>query len=136
MGASDSEDSAPVAAYTWRYWGLHAGEHELHWDRWHDRFTLHRVERVRFNYPMSVELGSGETRIRDRLTERLRRIRRSRVREAWEMPRLDRLCRSVVVASPATVLNSDPPPTYERSPEDDLWAVDPGRRLETLGYVD
>ncbi len=130
MGASDSEGPAPVAAYTWRYWGLHAGEHELHWDRWLDRLTFHRVERVRFNYPMSVELRNGETRLRDRLTERLRRIRRARGREAWEMPVLDRLRRPVVVAPPATVLSSEAPPTYERSPDDDLWAVDPGRRLE------
>lgn len=124
-----------VIAVTWRYWSIHAGDLEVHWDAWNEKHDVFQTTPTRFNYPMSVSISTTDASRRPGLLESLRarldQARRHGNREWLRMATLREQPESVVVGVPGAVLDGTASsPTYERNLDDDLWMNDPWRRLE------
>lgn len=128
-GWVDEGDGVSTAAFTWRYWGLHRGDLELHYDQWRDEHTLYRVEASRFNYPWSSAVQAPEAEAA--LRQELERTRRVQSRESLRLPRSHEALGRIAIGVPTHVVDAAPgSPTFDPSPRDDRWFQDTVLRLE------
>jgi hypothetical protein len=128
-GWSDAGEGVTTYAYTWRYWGLHRGDLELHYDQWRDRATLYRATPARFNYPWSAPAGEPETEAR--LAAELARVRKRKTREHLALPSSQGGLESVSIGVPTLVVAAgEGSPTFDRDPADGRWFQDAVRLLE------
>lgn len=124
------ESPAPrtLVAYTWRYWGLFQGDHELHYDQWRDRFDLRETQAVNLNYPLSAPVDDPD--LAGRMTRELRAVVNRRMREAIEAPLPDAPPKDAVIGLPTTVVDRTELPSYDHSLDDGRWWLCETRLLE------
>lgn len=128
-GWVDAGDGITTPAFTWRYWGLHKGDLELHYDQWRDEYVLSEVAASRFNYPWSSPVVDPEEE--EALRADLERTRRVQSREFLDLsPSYDALGR-VAIGVPTHLVDANAgSPTFDPDPEDDHWFQDAVLRLE------
>jgi arylsulfatase A-like enzyme len=124
----ESPEPRTLVAYTWRYWGLFEGAHELHYDQWRDRFDLYETQSVNLNYPLSAPLDEPE--LARRLTRELRPIVNRRTRERIDAPLPAAPPDDAVIGLPTTVIDRTELPSYEHSLDDGRWWLCETRLLE------
>lgn len=120
---------ATTPAFTWRYWGIHKGDLELHYDQWRDEYVLYRVSTSRFNYPWSSPVADPEETAA--LRADLERTRRVHSRAFLDSPPTHDALGRVAIGMPTHLVDADTDsPTFEPDPGDDRWFQDAVLRLE------
>jgi len=124
------EDPAPrtLVAYTWRYWGLFQGAHELHYDQWRDRFDLYETQTVNLNYPLSAPADDPD--LARRMTRELRAAFNRRTRERIGAPLPASPPDDAVIGLPTTVIDRTEVPSYDHALDDGRWWLCETRLLE------
>ncbi|HUP43409.1 MAG TPA: sulfatase [Thermoanaerobaculia bacterium] len=119
-GWADAGEGVTTYAYSWRYWGLHTGDLELHYDQWRDAAALYRTTPAPLNYPSSLPAEEPKTEVR--LAAGLAQVRSRRTRELLALPPSHEALASISIGVPTHVVAArEGSPTFEREPDDGLW---------------
>lgn len=128
---SDSPAGARTSvAFTWRYWGIHAGDREVVYDQWNDAVEGYEIRRSWTNYPSSrrvVDPPWLEPLVRQLTLERERHLERFSSGEPT-----NELLADFPIGVPTTVLHEiGAGPVFYHDPRDDRWFQKVGLLLQT-----
>lgn len=138
----ESREVTESLSYSRRYWGLHRRDTETYYDPWEDRTETVRLVPDERNYPRPVPTeGVVPGTEAEDAVERLRRIRRARIREFDRLPHSYEKLGGIHLGVPHEVVSVEGlPPTYALDRFDARWSFGFQNRLwcgigERLGRI-
>lgn len=138
---SEAPEVTESVSFSRRYWGLHRRDTETYYDPWEDRAETVRLAPDERNYPRPVPVDGAEPGAASDEGERLRRIRRARLREFERLPHSYEKLGGIYLGLPQGVVSVEGlPPTYVLDRFDTRWSFGFQNRLwcgigERLGRI-